>query len=111
MVAETILGLGVALWVLLAALYAAKWVYARGEAAAEFEHPVMCCFVGPAPVTASLCGLAALPYLRPTAVALFVVGAAGTLAFALYRTGRLWMGGRDLSATTPILYLPAVAGS
>ncbi len=108
---EVILGVGVALWAVLTVSYAARWVFARGDVLAEFDHPVLCCFVGLAPVTASLSALALLPYVRPLAVTLFALGAAGTLGFALYRTGRLWMGGRALGATTPVLYLPAVAGS
>ncbi len=110
LIAELILGLGVALWAVLAISYAAKWVYARGDALLEFEHAVQCCFIGLAPVAASLCAAAVLPYSRPLAIILFVLGGAGTLAFALFRTGRLWMGGRDPGATTAVLYLPAVAG-
>jgi tellurite resistance protein len=34
-----------------------------------------------------------------------------TLAFALWRTGLLWRGERDHGATTPVLYLPLVAGA
>ena len=34
-----------------------------------------------------------------------------TLAFAVWRTGGLWNGGRDAGASTPVLYLPTVAGS
>lgn len=51
------------------------------------------------------------PGSRRLAVALFFIGATWTLVFALYRTGKLWMGDRSPEATTPILYLPTVAGS
>lgn len=108
---ETILAGGVTLWALLVLLYAAKWFVARTEALAEFEHAVQCCFIGLAPVTTSLSALAVLPYSRVLAISLFIAGASGTLAFAVYRTGRLWMGEREIGATTPILYLPSVAGS
>lgn len=109
-VAEVILAAGVLMWAVLAVFYAAKWAWARAEALTELEHPVQCCFVGLGPVTTSLAALAAMPYSRTVTVALFAVGAAGTLAFALFRTGRLWMGGREVAATTAVLYLPAVAG-
>jgi hypothetical protein len=33
------------------------------------------------------------------------------LVFGVYRTGQLWMGNRDPTTTTPVLYLPTVAGS
>ena len=110
-VGETILAAAVALWVVLAVLFAAKWLARRAQALDEYRHPVQCCFVGLLPVTASLSALALLPYARPLASLLFVLGALGTLAFALQRTGSLWRGGRELAATTPVLYLPAVAGS
>lgn len=111
LIAEAVLAAGALLWCLLALRYAEKWLRSPDEARAEFEHPVQCCFVGLAPVGASLAGLAVLPYSRALAVASFAVGASGTLAFALYRTGRLWRGGRDVETTTAVLYLPAVAGS
>jgi tellurite resistance protein len=38
------------------------------------------------------------------------MGAASTIAFGLWRTGLLWHGGRDAATTTPVLYLPMVAG-
>jgi tellurite resistance protein len=61
-------------------------------------------------VPASFFGIALLPYTRPLAEAIYIVGAVFTLAFAAWRTGLLWQGGRDHSATTPVLYLPTVAG-
>jgi tellurite resistance protein len=110
-ISEAILAVAVALWALLIALYGWKWLAARADAVGEIHHPVQCCFVGLAPVTGSLCSLALLPYVPSLAFALFLLGGLGTLAFALYRTGQLWQGERDVGATTPILYLPAVAGS
>src|SRR6202011_1423198 len=32
-------------------LFLAKWFIHRGEALAEFEHPIQCCFVGLVPVS------------------------------------------------------------
>lgn len=107
---EVILGIGVLLWAVLFVSYGAKWIFARTDALAEFEHGVQCCFIGLGPVTASLCAVALLSYSRLLALALFTVGTAGTFGFALFRTGRLWQGGRDLGATTAVLYLPTVAG-
>jgi tellurite resistance protein len=57
-----------------------------------------------------LLAVAALPNSRATAEVLFGIGAAFTRAFPLWRTGLLWRGGRDPSTTTPVLYLPTVAG-
>src|SRR5262249_2427143 len=62
-IGEAILAVAVALWTLLIALYALKWIAAPDAAAGEIHHPVQCCFVGLAPVTGSLCSLALLPYV------------------------------------------------
>ena len=109
-VGEGLMLIGSFVWAVLLILFLAKWFIHRGEALAEFEHPIQCCFVGLVPVSTMLVALAALPYSRPLAIALFVAGMSGTVVFAVYRTGQLWMGGRDPDSTTPVLYLPSVAG-
>jgi tellurite resistance protein len=109
-IGEGFMLIGSFVWAVLLILYLAKWFIHSREARVEFEHPIQCCFVGLVPVSTMLVALAALPYSRPLALALFVAGMSGTVIFALYRTGRLWMGGRDPDATTPVLYLPSVAG-
>jgi tellurite resistance protein len=109
-IGESLMLIAGIVWVLLLGLYAAKWIYAREEALRELEHPVQCCFVGLIGVATMLISLAVLPYSRPAAGIVFIVGAAFTLAFAVWRTGILWHGGRDPGATTPVLYLPGVAG-
>lgn len=98
-------------WAVLTTLYAVKWVTAREAALREAEDPVQCCFIGLAGVSTSLIGIAALPYSHLAALVISAVGALETLGFALWRTGRLWQGGRDPSTTTPVLYLPTVAGA
>jgi tellurite resistance protein len=98
-------------WAALIVLYVAKWFFARSEAAAELDHPIQCCFVGLIGVSTSLISLATQPYSAALAGALFFTGALSTLAFALWRTGLLLRGERDASATTPVLYLPLVAGA
>jgi tellurite resistance protein len=100
-----------AVWAVLIIGYGAKWLVARNEARLELEHPVQCCFVGLIGVSTSLIALAAFPYAAAVAEILFVGGALFTLAFALWRTGLLWHGERDPSMTTPVLYLPLVAGA
>jgi len=111
LVGEIIMAVAVVIWVLLAVSYAVKWVTDRDEARAELSHPVLCCFIGLAPVSTALVGIALQPYQLAVASVLFWVGALGQLAFGLFRTGQLWKGGRDPSTTTPVLYLPSVAGS
>jgi tellurite resistance protein len=110
-IGEAVALLAAAVWLLLILLYAAKWIWLRSEALAEFRHPVLCCFVGIVPVTTALVGWVLRPYLYLPALTLAIAGVAGQLVFGIYRTGSLWKGGRDHVTTTPILYLPTVAGS
>lgn len=110
-VGETLMLVGALVWAALVVLYAAKWFFARSEAAAELDHPVQCCFVGLIGVSTSLISLASQPYFSALAGLLLAAGALFTLAFALWRTGLLWRGERDPVATTPVLYLPLVAGA
>jgi tellurite resistance protein len=110
-VGEIIMAVAVVIWALLVASYVAKWITSSDEARAELAHPVLCCFIGLVPVSAALIGLAFAPYSPGIAVVLFWIGSLGQLAFSLFRTGQLWKGGRDPNTTTPVLYLPSVAGS
>ena len=109
-IGESIMLLAVAVWLLLLLLYVSKWLWAREAALTEFEHPVLCCYIGLVPVSTVLIALAIAPYAHVVDVVLFVVGAIGQLSFGVYRSGRLWMGGRNPETTTPVLYLPTVAG-
>ena len=110
-VGEALMGVAAAVWATLVLLFAAKWIHARAAALDEARHPVQCCFVGLVGVATLLIAAAVLPYSRLAAQVLFAVGVVYTLGFALWRTGTLWQGGRDESTSTPVLYLPSVAGS
>ncbi|BAY50491.1 hypothetical protein SAMD00079811_81200 (plasmid) [Scytonema sp. HK-05] len=109
-IGESIMLLAVAVWLLLLVLYVSKWLWAREAALAEFEHPVLCCFIGLVPVSTVLVALAIAPYAYAIAVSLFVIGVIGQLSFGVYRSGQLWMGGLNPETITPVLYLPTVAG-
>jgi tellurite resistance protein len=110
-IGESILAFAALVWFVVAVLYAGKWVWARDQALAEFRHPVQCCFVGLGGVATLLIAVAAVPHSAALAWCLFALGVATQLGFAVYRTGSLWQGGRDHGATTPVLYLPMVAGN
>jgi len=110
-ISEGIMMAAIVVWALLVALYVAKWIRCRQEAVSELNHPVQCCFVGLFPVSMMLVAFAVLPYDRLLASTLGAIGALGQLVFSVYRTGTLWTGGRDPLATTPVLYLPTVAGN
>lgn len=110
-VGELLMLAAAVIWSILIVCYAAKWIGAREAAQAEFEHPVQCCFVGLIGVATMLIAGGAIPYSRGAAWLLYLAGAIFTFAFAIWRTGALWKGGRDPGQTTPVLYLPTVAGS
>jgi tellurite resistance protein len=109
-IASGLIWFGSALWLLLFFTYIAKWIWQRDGAQTEFGHPVQCCFVGLAGVVALLTSIGLAAEAPRVAFSMFVLGGAWTLVFALYRTGRLWMGDRKPEETTPVLYLPTVAG-
>jgi len=109
-VGEALMALATIIWALLLLLFILRWIFARGQSLAEAHHPVQCCFIGLAGVATMLIAFAAHPYSRLSGQILFGAGAAFTLGFAVWRTGLLWRGDRDHTATTPVLYLPTVAG-
>lgn len=109
-IGESLMGLATIVWAVLVLLYGLKWVLRRQDALAEALHPVQCCFIGLGGVSTMLISLAVLPYDRPISLALFLAGAAFTFGFGFWRTGLLWQGGREPGMTTPVLYLPTVAG-
>jgi tellurite resistance protein len=110
-IGETLEWLGALIWLALALLYLAKWLFEKTRAIEELRHPVQCCFVGLLGVTTLLVAGAMAPYSHAMAFVLFTLGASYTIAFAAWRTGGLWQGGRDVTQTTAVLYLPTVAGS
>jgi tellurite resistance protein len=110
LVGETLMALATIVWALLLGLFILKWIFVPKEALGEAYHPVQCCFIGLAGVATMLIALGGLRYSRLGAEILFGIGAAFTLAFAVWRTGVLWRGEREHTATTPVLYLPTVAG-
>lgn len=103
--------LAVAVWFALTILFAAKWLVAREQALFEANHPIQGCSIGLAGVATMLVARGLLPYSRSLAVVLFGLGGLFSIIFAVWRTGSLWQGGRDIATTTPVLYLPTVAGS
>jgi tellurite resistance protein len=110
-VGETLMFAGCLVWFVLLILFVVKWIVSVEAGLSEARHPVQCCFIGLVGVSTMLVAIALQPYAHRTALAVFAAGAIFTLGFALWRTGALWQGERDHAATTPVLYLPTVAGS
>lgn len=98
-------------WAALVVLYLIKAITAPAKLVAEAAHPVQCCFIGLAGVSTMLVAGGLASHWTAAAYVLFAMGFAFTLAFGVWRTGGLWQGGRDISTTTAVLYLPTVAGS
>lgn len=108
---EGLLLLAALVWLLFLAAYVVKWLWFRKEASAEFHHLILCCFISLVPVTTMLMGMAMLPYGRMAGTLLIGAGILGQLAFSAYRAAGVWRGIHEEAATTPVMYLPAVAGS
>ena len=111
LIGEMIIWVAIAVWAVLSLLFVAKWIVRSAEARAEFDHPIQCCFIGLMPVSTMLVGIVLIPYSPVAAGWIGGVGALGQIAFAVYRTGVLWTGGREQTTTTAVLYLPTVAGN
>lgn len=107
---ELIFAVAAATWLAAAGLYGWKWIAAPDLARAEAHHPVQCCFIGLGGVATMVMAQGALPYSRSAAWSLFAAGALFTVAFGIWRTGMLLQGRREVEATTPVLFLPIVAG-
>lgn len=110
-IGEAILLLSVMVWLILLLAYAGKWIFARANALAEFRDPIQCCFIGLVPIGALFASLAIQPYSRGLAIVLFIASATSQFLFGVYRSGAMWLGDRDPAKTTPVMYLPVVAGS
>jgi tellurite resistance protein len=108
-VANTFTIVGLALWAVLAVLYAAKWQWHRDEAVAEMQHPVQSSFAALVPVSTLLAAMALLPISRLAATLLFGLSLVGQIVLGLWLYGRFWQGGRRPELVTAAVYLPAVA--
>ncbi|MGX4804900.1 dicarboxylate transporter/tellurite-resistance protein TehA [Bradyrhizobium guangdongense] len=111
MMGELLMALGILVWGVVLMLFVSKWIMSSEAAWTEALHPVQCCYIGLAGVSTMLVAVAVQPYHLVAAICVFSIGLGFTLGFALWRTGHLWRGGRDPAASTPVLYLPTVAGS
>lgn len=108
---EVLNALAMLTWLPLVIIYGVKWLLAPEEARAELNHPIQGLFVGLAGVATMLVALGALPYSPLVSSVIFIPGMLATFGFAVWKTGRLWQGGRDPEHSVPALYLPLVAGS
>lgn len=109
-IGETLAYAAFALWAVLITLYALKWLRHPAAAREEVQHPVQALVAALIPVTTMIASLAIAPHAPVLGWWLYLAGALGMLAYAVWSIGGLWLGGRDPAAITPILYLPIVGG-
>ena len=110
-IADTLIWFGATLWFFLLMSYLGKWLLRRADAMAELEHPIQSCNIGLAGVVALLASIGFSTTHRALSLGCYCFGIAWTLMFAIYQTGRFWMGDCKPEILTPILYLPTVAGA
>lgn len=78
---------------------------------AEMRHAVQGSFVSLFPATTMLVAIGMVPWWRPLALGLFIVGVMIQLAYAAWHSAGLWRGNHPPEATTPGMYLPTVANN
>ena len=110
-VGEAIMAVSLAVWAILTAAYWYKWLMHRQAAIEELSHPIHCCFIGLAPSSTVLMAIVLAPHAHSLAMVAFVGGSIGQVAFGVWRFGGMLEGDRQLSTTTPVIYLPSVAGN
>lgn len=98
-----------AVWAVVMALYAYKWIAHREAARTEWQHEAQSSFVALGPVSTMLAAQALKLWSHDLGLALFVAGAVAQLAVGVALHGRLWQGGRNAELVTPAIYLPTVA--
>lgn len=109
-VAEAIMAVSALIWLTLMLLYVGKLLTAREAIAAEWAHPVQSAFVALIPITTMLVSIAAAPHFPGLGNAMFAIGATLAFIFVVWHSGLVWRSERSFEATTPILYIPTVAG-
>jgi tellurite resistance protein len=110
-VANALVALSVALWVVLVVAQVLKVIWAPARLRAELEHPVEGSLAALAPASLLLVAAGFAPHSRDLAVTLFWIGATAQLAFGVWTVGRWLTSPLDPRLVTPALYLPPVVGN
>jgi len=110
-IVDTLTIAALAVWVIVLAAYARKWVVQRAQAQAEWQHPLQSSFIALGPTSSLLAALALANYSHTAGLVVFAVAVVVQLAVGVHLQGRIWQGGRNPELTTPAIYLPAVAPS
>ena len=103
--------MAIVMWALLALAFIVRAVRFPYSVWLEMRHPIASSFVSLFPATTMLVAIGVTPWLRPLALALFIIGVVLQLSYAAWQTAGLWRGEHPADATTPGLYLPTVANN
>ncbi len=93
---------------LVALTYLLKAIVAPQSVAAEFRHPIGGCLFGTIFVSLLLLPIVIEPYSLAVALAVWMVGAAGMLVFAVAMFGRWLRGGLLVQHVAPVWVIPIV---
>ena len=107
-IGETLLLGAAVLWCAWIALFAAKWIWRRPVAAAEFADPIQSFGLGLVPMATMMASIALGRYAPGLALTIFVAGLVAGIALTAWLIGGLWQGGRGLETVSPLMILPSV---
>jgi tellurite resistance protein len=110
-VGPVLLLVAVGTWMGLLALYALQALLRPQAARAEFLHPISGSTPALLGISTLLIAVAAQAQAPRFGLALGIAGICWQLAFSLWHTGAMWLGGRQVVDVLPTLYLPTVAGN
>lgn len=99
----------VAVFLVLAAAYAAKLVRHPSVVKAEFNHPIAGNFFGTIAISLLLLSAVLGAYSASLGIAVWVLGSAATLALSFVVVGRLLRGKGDAAHAVPAWLIPGVA--
>ena len=102
-------GIALAMFVLLCAAYAAKAVLHPQAVRNEFRHPIAGNFFGTVSIAVLLVSSLVAPLSAPASQALWLLGAASTIALAFTLVSRLLRGKVDAGHALPAWLIPGVA--
>jgi len=107
-VGEAILALAAVAFVLIALLYAFKWMIHADEVLSEFNHPVRSSFFPAVSISLLLLSLASGPYSEPLTLGLWGVGALLHLVLTLRLLGRWIVHNHQINHSNPAWFIPVV---
>jgi tellurite resistance protein len=109
-IGEPLLGLGLAVFIILAVLFAAKIVRRPNVVRSELTSAASSSLFGCIPISLVLFAAAALPYSRLAAAVIWSVGASTQIAICLYVVGR-WIGAETAMIHASPTWLIPIAGN